>query len=761
MRKRLIVVFLLLAGWPLPAQQMSVSKMESRWMSMYQEGVRLLEDHRYGDAEAQFSESIDLLKSNGAENSTYHLYALLKLGEVYAESGQAAKQDDIEKAFLAIGTTLRPGSKRQTEYLYNLGLYYSDSERFDEAVKYLDQALSNELILRENPDINAKILHRKALCAYFSGNMDMAQTLARESMEKDENQTPDYIKTLAHFYFQSADWGHLDELMPLCFTWAREPVLRKFFQSGAKDRASFWSRAEGFFTKYLPYYAMVHPSEVLVSCTYDASLFCKGVLLAAENKSSELTLNSNNPQLIRQFERYRMLRGKKERTLDEEFEMQALSDVIVRFQKENKNSFREDFRINWKEVRDRLEEGDIAIEFMSVPGADGTDQYIALSVKKGQPAPVLTRLAGFDQLSGIPEDDIYRTSAMFDLVWGPLEDELNGVRRVFFSPAGLFYNTAIEYLPDEDGVLFSTARETHRLSSTKEIVLNRRASLQKGVLIGGVNYDTQVSTLAGQRLNHDFDSRERSIPLDSMNFRGAAADGGFSYLAGTMEEVEEISSLFLESGLPARLYCGDEGSETVLKNLSGTDADLLHIATHGFYYATEHPGVNVSPEKLFKDLALHFTSPDIEPIDEDKMLTRSGLILAGANNVIKRIAIPAGIEDGVLYADEVAGLNLSHIDLLVLSACQSGLGDIAASEGVFGLQRGFKLAGVGSIVMSLWKVNDQATTYLMTQMYQNLMNGQGRQEALTNAQWALRTYEGGRYDDSRHWAAFVLLDALD
>ena len=105
-------------------------------------------------------------------------------------------------------------------------------------------------------------------------------------------------------------------------------------------------------------------------------------------------------------------------------------------------------------------------------------------------------------------------------------------------------------------------------------------------------------------------------------------------------------------------------------------------------------------------------------------------------------------------------MNLSHIDLLVLSACQSGLGDIAASEGVFGLQRGFKLAGVGSIVMSLWKVNDQATTILMTQMYQNLMNGQGCQEALTNAQRALRTYEGGRYDDSRYWAAFVLLDAL-
>ena len=761
MRKVLIAVFLLLAGWPLPAQQMSVSKMESRWKSLYQKGVRLLEDHRYGEAEAQFTESIELLKGNGAANSTYHLYALLKLGEVYAESGQAAKQDAIEKEFLAIGPALRPGSKRQTEYLYNLGLYYSDSERFDEAVHYLDQALSNEQILRENPGIKAKLLHRKALCAYFSGNMDLAKALARESVEADDNQTPDYIKTLAHFYFQSADWNNLDELMPRCFSWAREPILRKFTQSAAKDRAAFWSKTGLFFTEYVPYYAMAHPSEVLVSFTYDAALFGKGVLLAAENKSSELTLNSNNPQLIQQFERYQSLKGKKDRTLDEEFEMQALSDVVVRYQKENKNSFREDFRIGWKEVRDRLEEGEIAIEFMAVPGADGTDRYIALSVKKGQRAPVLTQLAGHDQFTAIPEDDIYRTSAMYDLVWGPLESELEGVGKVYFSPAGLFYNTGIEYLPNEDDINFCAVRKTHRLSSTKEIVLRRKSSLQKGILIGGVNYDTQVSTLAKQSPNYDFDALERSIPLDSLDLRGATTTGGFSFLEGTMEEVAEISSLFLESDLTSQLYCGDEGSETIVKNLTGTDADLLHVATHGFYYAAVHPGKNTTPENVFKDLALHFSSPDIEPIDEDKMLTRSGLILAGANNVIKRIAIPAGIEDGVLYADEIAGLNLSHISLLVLSACQSGLGDIAASEGVFGLQRGFKLAGVGSIVMSLWKVNDQATTFLMTQMYQNLMNGQGRQEALANAQWALRTHEGGQFDDPRYWAAFVLLDALE
>ena len=104
---------------------------------------------------------------------------------------------------------------------------------------------------------------------------------------------------------------------------------------------------------------------------------------------------------------------------------------------------------------------------------------------------------------------------------------------------------------------------------------------------------------------------------------------------------------------------------------------------------------------------------------------------------------------------------VNNIDLLVLSACQSGLGDIASSEGVFGLQRGFKLAGVHSIVMSMWEVDDEATKILMTEMYKNLAKGLSKQESFLNAQNALRTIDDGLFDDPDYWAAFVLLDGLE
>ena len=209
------------------------------------------------------------------------------------------------------------------------------------------------------------------------------------------------------------------------------------------------------------------------------------------------------------------------------------------------------------------------------------------------------------------------------------------------------------------------------------------------------------------------------------------------------------------------MFCGDEGSESNFKILSGKNVDVLHLATHGFYYASPKYKNNESIEKLYKNVNLNFKNKGIEYINDDKMLTRSGLFMSGVNNILCDKSIPNGLNDGVLYADEVSHINLNHVNLLVLSACQSGLGDISYSEGVFGLQRGFKLAGVKSIIMSLWEVEDKATELLMTNLYSNLAEGQNLRDALMNAQLYLRTYNDGYYDNPKYWAAFILLDGLE
>lgn len=770
--KKGVCVFLLLMGLMfldnLPSghavsrqtQQLTVRQLESRWRGLYKKGVDAFQRQDYTTAESALKESIELLIANDAGNSPSHIYSLIKLGEVRFERGDAAGQSEVNSEIIEMERFIRPGSKRYVEYLYNRGLYYSNVGRFEDAAATLEQALSYPEILNQMPGEKCKILHRQALCRYCLGSLPEAIRLAETCVSYDDNKTPDYIKSLAYYYFRASDWVKLEALMPDCYDYSREQILRKFNQSRASERASFWTTSGLFFTDYLPYYASCHPSDILVSFAYDAALFGKGVLLAAENKFTELTLNSDDPELIKVHTRYLELKGKKGRSIDEEFEMQALSDVLLRFQQEHKNDYRRDFRIRWMDVRDKLEDGDIAIEFLTVPDASGEEEYLALTLKKGYSSPKLTMLPDFEELSSVSAESVYTTSLLYDMVWGPLEKELEGVRNVFFSPAGMFYNTAIEYLPNEDEINFSSVRNVCRLSSTKELVLAENVTLTKGVLFGGVDYDTKISVLARQSPEYERSSDSwHGVPLDSLDFRGASS-GGFAFLEGTMEEAGEISLICLDADIPVDMFSGEEGSETTFKNLTGTDVDFLHIATHGFYYASKTPGRARTLEKLFRDLNLHFVSEDVETVNEDKMLTRSGLALAGANYVLSRVPVPDGVEDGVLYAAEIANIDLGRVRLLVLSACQSGLGDVAASEGVFGLQRGFKLAGVGSIVMSLWKVNDEATKILMTEMYRNVVSGQALPVALTNAQMSLRMYEGGLYDDPQYWAAFVLLDGI-
>ena len=146
---------------------------------------------------------------------------------------------------------------------------------------------------------------------------------------------------------------------------------------------------------------------------------------------------------------------------------------------------------------------------------------------------------------------------------------------------------------------------------------------------------------------------------------------------------------------------------------------------------------------------------------EDNSLTRSGLIMAGANHILEGEDLPDNVDDGILTAKEIADVDLRGLDLVVLSACQTGLGDIAQGEGVFGLQRGFKKAGANSILMSLWEVNDEATQILMTQFYRNLLSGHSKYKSLQFAQKYLREYDNGQYDAPEYWAAFILLDGID
>ena len=239
--------------------------------------------------------------------------------------------------------------------------------------------------------------------------------------------------------------------------------------------------------------------------------------------------------------------------------------------------------------------------------------------------------------------------------------------------------------------------------------------------------------------------------MDSLKLRGK----NISYLPGTLREVQNIKMYFEDNNITVTTFVGKAATETSVKSISNQNTSILHIATHGFYYT--EPRAN-------KENDLHFMihSSDDNRYLEERMLTRSGLLFAGANKTLKGIDIPLGNDDGILTALEISQLDLRNVNLVVLSACETGTGEIAQGEGVFGLQRGFKKAGVKSILMSLWDVNDITTEMLMTEFYKNICEGKSKRESLRLAQKKVREYRDPDgiflFQDPQYWAGFILLD---
>ena len=263
------------------------------------------------------------------------------------------------------------------------------------------------------------------------------------------------------------------------------------------------------------------------------------------------------------------------------------------------------------------------------------------------------------------------------------------------------------------------------------------------VLYGGLRYDVDKDVLIAESRSGDYHPTSTSRAFTAENSRY-----GVKYLPGTLKEVEDISQNF--SNKP-RLITDINGTEESFKSLAGSSIDIIHLATHGFFW---------SEDDARKRNYVTFLNPGnrAKQSDEDKALTRSGLFFSGANIGLQGKTLPDDVEDGVLTALELSNMNLGHVDMVVMSACESGLGE-TSGEGVFGLQRGFKLAGANTLLMSLWKVDDAATQILMTEFYRNYLSGKTKQESLRLAQQSLR--DNANYSDPQYWAAFILLDGLN
>ena len=417
----------------------------------------------------------------------------------------------------------------------------------------------------------------------------------------------------------------------------------------------------------------------------------------------------------------------------------------------------------WDQVQANLTSDEAAIEFVRYKSdKDSQYYYNALIVRKTDVYPVLVPLCSENQIKDVLNKGF---SAYYPLVWAPMDDYLKEIKTIYYSPVGLLNkipfaalyhkksngdvisidkkNRKIIINSEKDAQYLMSRFTLHQLTSTRYLAMGLKEKtlnkIDKSIaLIGGVNYDY----LPGVKKKTV--KKELLLATREANFTQP-----LGYLVGTKLEVDAINKQMQNNGWTTTLLENDSATEdNVIKYENQAAKGILHIATHGFAFPNIKELPPNSDSTIIKHGFCYYTNP----------LQRCGLILAGANwtwigsDELKKRQPDA--EDGILTAAQVALLNLRKTNLVVLSACETGLGKIEGSEGVFGLNRAFKLAGVEQLVVSLWEVPDKETMELMTIFYEDLSNTQNAIISFELAQKVMAKKYPTRPD---LWAGFVLI----
>jgi len=395
-------------------------------------------------------------------------------------------------------------------------------------------------------------------------------------------------------------------------------------------------------------------------------------------------------------------------------------------------------RLTWKDVKSHLRDNEVAIEFVNNNSLkDSVVYYYALILKKNQDYPSIIKLSDDREITKcmqIANSAYERDYNIGKVIWGRLKKEISGIKNIYFAPTFTLVAMPIEHFPINEKQNYNDIYNIYRLSSTRELVVGNKdeSFYSHAVLYGGLTYENS---------SYGTKSLSRS---------------GFEPLYNTQIEINEISKVLNNAGVKSTIFSGDNGTEESLRTLSGGNTDILHIATHGIddqsYYNESSEGMNYSIIQKYEQYNQY--NPN------DNSHSNSFLAMSGANK--KNIeGLVDTANDGLLHANEVSKLDFNNVQLLVLSACESGRGNYGTDDMMWGIQRGFKEAGVKSILMSFKKVDDEATRILMVEFYKNLMKGKTKLQSLKDAQTYLRQVDNGKYDNPDYWATFVLLDGLN
>ncbi len=711
--------------------------------------------------------SIDLKRKLLGENHPDYAIALDNLASIYLQ------QDDYKNAApLSVQAaqirekTLGPDHPLYARSLHTVAMVYQKSGDYRKA---------EELLLRYSAIMKANFGEKNADYStslndlgvfYFSiGYLDKSESYLLKAAEIGKltqgEKHPEYatqLDNLAKLYFLKNDFPKAASYSMASNQIFLDNARRTFASLSDKEKTVFLeSRFDKFQFANNILDKSKNPDPNFKQSIFNHLLMLKSLALSdTKDMFTSIRKGKDNDlkNLLEKWEDNKRMLSRQyampaDRRISNLKEFETQTDELEKQLNRRSTEYREQqsgMNITFQDIQKRLSADEVAIDFVYYRQFDKkwTDKikYAAYILKKNDATPIFVPLCNEQDLNGILKktrasnsremvNKLYRggkesTAAMssasvlgdslYKLIWQPLEVHLGGIKKVNLVPAGKLFSIAFQALPTSKDELLIDRYVVEQFTSTRELALDKK---NLGKPLGIAMFGDAKFTMSGP---------------------GTGSGYKWSDLPGTANEVNNIEKLFQQNRIPTVKYLGQSASESNFKKISGNSPEIIHMATHGFFLPIQYSSNENSS-------GIEQYSSSTEP------LLRNGLLLAGANNSWSNNLLLPGAEDGIVTAYEISQLDLTNTKLVVLSACETALGDVQGTEGVFGLQRSFKMAGVDKLILSLWQVPDKETAELMTMFYQNWLSGLPIRQSFNAAQAEMRKKYTPYF-----WAAFVLID---
>lgn len=714
----------------------------------------------YDKSEEFYKRAISILENQFGRDHVDVATSISKLAIVMFYKGNEDPKEIQELLFEAkeiIGKRFSVKSPLYADLLKDMARFFISENKLEDALSFLDQSetIWKEKAGRRN-NIKAADIHiLRGDIFYKQRKWNDAESEYKDSQKLNEkffnNQHPEYVKAtsrMSKVYYMDGNQrkakSYIEEVMN-----NYNRFIKDYFPAlSEREKTKYWNTIKNDYDYFNTMALSMHDRyPEMIETVYNNALKTKGLLLSSSIKMRERILNSNDSTLKSQYfnwlDKKELLSNaismSQEQLESENINLAQLArevELIEKSLSQQSELFSEGIiqkEYNWEQIKETLQPNEVAIEMVRFRYFDHyiTDSVVYLMLilkneKKSKPEFVVME-NGNDMESKFFNN--YRNAIKYRVTdnfsyknfWQQIEQAIGMNKTIYLSPDGVYNQINLEAIPIGNQQYLLDKTNIVLVSNTKDLYLRKENVV--------IPQEEKTALLFGDPKFY-LASRQNYIS----EFRSGATQ--ISDLPGTQKEINELTKLFSQYGWTTSKYMDNEAAEETVKQIKSPK--VFHIATHGFFTEKEDRTTGNSFEK--NEMS-------------DNPLLNTGLMLKGAGDVLAKTRFNYNIEPGILTAYEAMNLNLDKTDLVVLSACETGLGEVHGGEGVFGLQRSFLVAGAKTLVMSLFKVSDEATEKLMVSFYEKWLETGDKRQAFIDAKKEIRN----EYKDPIYWGAFVMI----